>query len=352
MGFEAGRFVHILTTLFLLFVAPIAAVAQPVATIASLEGRPEVARDNRFLLSDIEQGFRFEKYDYIETNENTIVSLDVLPRGGSPGRIIVESTTALILLGYAEEVDGEAPLEVELFTGSISVSSAPVVVHRPRVSIDGTNAEFSVISGPGGGTLVIATDGIVSVTTDENVQLFAEAGDAVEIGMVGDLARTREYERTTAGSFPLFWLAERRSLLDSCIESHTEVALRRYDEAVAAWEDAYAALISERDALDEWAEQDRRGRVESIAAEDYARIEVIMEEARRQLVAYRHSVATLESLAETQPLIVAEVSVPSGLDGAQALQEIEDERLQMGRWLRQTLYSLKLFEERPQALSM
>ena len=80
---------------------------------------------------------------------------------------------------------------------------------------------------------------------------------------------------------------------------------------------------------------------------DFERLEPIMEEVRVQLVAYQQAVAMLESLADVHPLLVAEVSVDSGLDGAHALERIEEERRQRIRWLEQTLYALKLFQERP-----
>jgi len=352
MSAGARRVLRILTASILLSSACSSIAAEPVASISSLEGRPEVARGNRFLLVDIEQGFRFEALDYVETNENTIVNLELLPHGSSPARMLVEPNTSLVLMGYRTRDDsrdgaGASPLEIELFEGSLTVSGAPVLVSRPRAKIEATTAAFSVVAGPGGGTLVLATDGIVSVVTDSGVQLFAEPGDAVEVSMADDLARVREYERATAGSFPLFWLAERRALLDSRLETHAQVVLTRYERASLAWDDAYAALMSERDLLDQWTEQDRRNLVEPISVVDFERLEPIMEEVRVQLVAYQQAVAMLESLADVHPLLVAEVSVDSGLDGAHALERIEEERRQRIRWLEQTLYALKLFQERP-----
>ncbi|MFW5717726.1 MAG: FecR domain-containing protein [Spirochaetota bacterium] len=342
-------------TLFILALAVLAAgpplPADEVATVTYVDGYPEVVRDAKPLVGDVDFGFRLESFDAIRTDEASSLAISIDAETGIDADVTVEPETHFYLDLSAMRSEQSAALE--LVGGTLSViarrlagdSSLQVRTIAATMGVRGTT--FSVETGPAGELLVWADEGLVEVTNVAGRTLFASPGEAVEIDESQHVFRTLRYHRSRLAEFRREWRTQRTERMLERIPHLVRFSGRRYLAARERFVAAYGELIARRDVIDEWIDEQRRGvRPEPDSLPDAADLARVVARARATMAAFE---PLLHRIGRLEPLLgehVVGVEVRPGTTAADLIRSVNNDRRVMIERVRTVRHVLKLYAQR------
>lgn len=341
-------------TLFLLgvaFVMPPVFARDVVGEIVYLEGFPEIIRGADTVIDTVDFGFPIENYDSIRTDPESVVELQLDRATGIDATISVEPDTVFHI--NVSSLQSEQTGTVDLISGSISVVARELLGVsrlnvRTQTSVAGVRGTtFSVTTAVGGEILVSAQEGLVEVTDLGGATLFAAPGEAVELDSERNVFRNLKYTGSPA-ALRRQWLAERIDAFRANAPRVFRFYARRYLAERDAFVSAYEALMAERDIIDRWIEEDRRGiTADSITVtREKRQIAGALLRLRASMFLFEHTVTRLDRM---RPLVVEfadEIEVARGDTATDLLKLIELERAVMTRRFATVRQVLRLFSDR------
>lgn len=322
--------------------------ADEVGTVTFVQSFPEVVRDGRTLVEDVDFGFRVENLDAIRTDERSALELELDAATGIDATIAVEPDTyfALEVSDLLSEQDGS----IELIAGTVNVVARRLAgdsrfeVRTPGATMGVRGTTFAVSTAPGGEILVTTEEGLVEVTNPTGRSLFASPGEAVEVDESTSLFRTVRYDREQIAAFRAEWRERRAALF---IERAPEL-LRfwgsRYRRARDEFVEAYAQLMRRRDVIDEWLDEDRRGvrpRIERL--QDRVDLRRAVVRVRAAMVRFEPILARLDRMAPFVRGFAADVELEPGFTAADLYRTVNDDRRVMAERIATVRHVLKLY---------
>jgi hypothetical protein len=247
--------------------------AKEIGTVVYVEGAPAVFRDGREMNEPADFGFPVESYDFFRTGETDLLEISTDPAVGADARIIVQPESALYLdmsVMRPEALSTAGGSVVELVHGSLEVaverltSEAAFDVKTDSTTMGVRGTRFLVDVAVTGEVLISAEEGRVEVQDEAGNVLFAEPGRVVERGE-DDRFRNVPVELSDLSSFRRDWAAERLRRLREDPVRVLRGQARRYLDAREELGRVYRAVMSRRDVLDQWIDNDRRLRREDTA---------------------------------------------------------------------------------------
>lgn len=257
-GFTMTRLLFVPVTL----VALAAPLAAEVGSIVYLDGEVEVVRDGERIWQEIDFGFPLESYDLIRTGDNGLVELELDEPAGLTASITVEPNTSFYLDVSAQRTD--SPSGVELLGGSVRLAlqqyGAGFEVRTEAATMGVRGTVFDVVTSVRGDILVTCEEGAVVCSTDSGPELVATPGRAVE-ARVGERLRNLTVGGANLESFQREWMRDRLSEFRSTPVPLLNLYAERYFELRTGFAEAYRDLMSRRDVLDKWRQEDRLGSI-------------------------------------------------------------------------------------------
>lgn len=319
-----------------------------VGTVTFVQSFPEVVRDGRTLVEDVDFGFRVEHLDAIRTDERSALEIELDAATGIDATISVEpdTTFALDVTALLPEQDGA----IELIAGSVNVIARRLAgdsrfeVRTPGATMGVRGTTFSVTTAPGGEILVTAEEGLVEVTDPDGRALFASPGEAVEVDESTSLFRTVRYDRAQTAAFRSEWRERRAALF---VERAPEI-LRfwgsRYRRARDEFVEAYAELMRQRDVIDTWLDEDRRGVRPRIGRlQDRLDLRRAVVRARAALTRYEPILARLDRIEPFVQELAPNVELEPGFTAADLYLIVSDDRGVMAERAATVRHVLKLY---------
>jgi hypothetical protein len=248
------------------------AAAKEIGTVVYVEGAPAVFRDGEEMNEAVDFGFPVESYDFFRTGASDLLEIATDPAVGADARIILQPESALYLdmSVLRESGAGSGPRVVELVHGSLEVaveqltSEAAFEVRTDSTTMGVRGTRFLVDLAVTGDVLVSADEGRVEVRDEGGTVLFAEPGRVVERGE-DSLFRNIPVEVSELSSFRREWAAERLRRLREDPLRVLRGQARRYLDAREDLGRVYRGVMSRRDVLDQWIDNDRRLRREELS---------------------------------------------------------------------------------------
>lgn len=337
-----------LLTLVVLVLPVFAWADDVIGTVTYLEGYPEVIRNGTEVVDWVDFGFEVENYDKVETDDISLVEIEIEPSTGIDATITVQPSTVFYF--DISNLRGEQSGGVELLGGSVGVvarrlvgtSKLDVRTSSAVMGVRGTT--FSVTTAINGDILVTTTEGSVECTPAEGQPRFAVPGQAVEQTIDGTF-RNIDIEGVDAATFQRSWFKERVQAFDANAPRVIRYYGQRYLEQREQFAAAYRALLAERDIIDKWITEDEEGRIGT-------RMDVMREkrEIVGELMAVRGSLFLFERtfyrLAQMAPYARGEVltmRVAPGVTAQQLFQTVADDREVFSRRMSIVRYVMKLY---------
>ena len=328
-----------------------AAAADEIGSVTYVEGYPEVVREGKLVYEEIDFGFRLENFDSIRTNDESSMEIDFDPGTGIDGSVSVDPGTHFYV--DLSDLRSEQTGTIELVVGSVEVA-ARRLTGRSRFQVR-TNAAtmgvrgtvFSVTGGPGGELLVSTEEGLVEVTDEGGRTLYASPGEAVEVDEETSVFRSLKYDRDQVEAFRSEWRARRAALFAERAPQILGFYGRRYFRVREHFIDAYGSLMGQRDVIDEWMDEARRG-VRPGPGDRVERAELVaaLLRVRGAMVRFEPILARLDKMAPYVRELAADVELRDGLTAADLYRTVNNDRRVMAERLATVRHVLKLFAQR------
>ena len=328
-------------------VAPLAG-QDIVGEITYLEGHPEIVRDGGILHDTLDFGFAVQNYDAIQTDGESLAELRIDPSTGIDAAISVRENTQFTvqLSSLLREQTGT----IELIAGSIGViarelagrSRLNIRTHSSVAGVRGTT--FDVSTAVDGSVLVTTRDGLVEVTSRTGRALFAAPGEAVEVDDERGLVRNVRYA-VSGAEFRQLWIRERADAFAQSAPRVLRFYGRLYLDARSGFANAYRELMGQRDVIDKWIEESRKGvtggaseviREKRILAGPLLRIGMAMFE-------FEHTLVRLERMRPYVQEVLGEVDLPGGITAETLYQMLDSDRALARRRVATVRNVLKLY---------
>jgi hypothetical protein len=349
---SSNAFVVVLLVLFAVGIgAQENAEGLEVGEIIYVDGPVSVFRDGERLFDEIDFGFVFESYDFVQTAAGGIVEIQLYPETGVDAILTLQPNTAMYLDLSAVADGGGAGIEA--VTGSMAVDVSRLLrgtdldlrTETANMGVRGTVFEVDVA--PTGDVLVTASEGRVEVTTEEGDSYIASEGIAVE-GRVNAPWRNREIDEDSIARFREQWL---RDVVADLRQNAVRVFRRnaiRYNRLKDQFNDLYESIVENREIVTEWIRADRQASIL-----ERMQITQAVRELRRDLSQARRRLFLLERLHYRIAGLSRFYSqgfgagrrLP-GFDPERFFESFEDERELLEERMHMVRYVFKLYRER------
>lgn len=319
-----------------------------IGRITYLEGSPEIVRDGEVLFDTVDFGFAIENFDSVTTDTEGYVDIDIDSSTGIDATISVQPDTLFYL--DLSSLRGEQTGSIELIAGSVNVVARRLIgdsrfeIRTPAAIMGVRGTTFSVTTAVGGEMLIATDEGSVEVTQAGNT-LLAEPGEAVEINVESGIFQSIPFRQSQFDEFREQWL---RDKVSAFVENAPRV-LRfygvRYLLAREAFVRSYEVLMTHRDIIDKWIDQDRRGGIGSRveALRDKRQIVGALLRIRVSLYFFEHLFTRLERMAPYVREFAADVEIREGFTAADMYRTINNDRRVMFQRINDVRRLMKLF---------
>jgi len=344
-----NRLVHLL--LILLVPAGLVAARDVIGEIVYLEGFPEVIRGGDRVIDTVDFGFPIENLDSIRTDSDTVVELRIDGSTGIDATILVEHDTVLYV--NLTSLQSEQTGTVDLISGGVGIVARELVGLswlnvRTQNSVAGVRGTtFSVTTAVGGEILVSAEEGLVEVSDSLGTVLFASPGEAVELDSARSLFRNLKYGGP-AGELRRLWLTERTNAFRANAPAIFSFYAERYLDEREQFVSAYEALMHERDIIDRWIEENRRGVVSDAGSVMRDKQQIVGPLLRAQASGFTFE-DTMDRLDRMRPFVrenADAIELSHGDSAADLLKLLELEKGVMDRRFAAVHQVLRLYADR------
>ena len=220
--------------------------------------------------------------------------------------------------------------------------SLEVATESALMGVRGTT--FVVIVNPAGEVLVATSEGSVSCTDAQGLELYAEPGQVVE-QLPGESFRTIPVAVSSLEEFQRDWYAERLEVFKAnALKAIRQYGLR-YFELRERFEESYHALQGERQILRKWYEEDRRGQIGGRMAvmREKKRLLVHLFELRKTLFIFERVYFRLAELERYYEEGYGRGSLQPGLSTGEFFRQFEQDRRVLERQMAEVRYVIKLY---------
>ncbi len=341
----------LVAALILIPVLAVVSIEEPVGEVVYLEGSPNLVRGGVSLDHAVDFGTRVLNYDQVVTGGADFAEVALDPATGIDALIRVHPGSTFYF--DITSLRGNQRGGVELLSGTVSLnvrrllgdSELEVRTQGAIMGVRGT--QFDVAIGVNGDLLVTASEGRVVCRDDGGRTLFATPSQAVEQGFDGRF-RNVPVAVSDIETFRREWLTER---IEAFQDSPLEV-LRyysgRYYELRGRFNEVYRELLENRDVLDKWMQEDRRGIVGSRMEQLREKRELIGDllGIRRVLFVFERVYYRLLELEANLPPGVAGRPLAGGRTVGDFLSELRRDRRVLGERMQTVRYIFRLYAER------
>ena len=326
-------------------------IEAPVGEVVYVEGRPNLVRRGSALDEPVDFGTQILNYDQLLTGGADFAEVALDPATGIDALIRVHPGSTFYF--DITSLRGNQRGGVELLSGTVSLnvrrllgdSELEVRTQGAIMGVRGT--QFDVTIGVNGDLLVTASEGRVVCRDDAGSTLFATPSQAVERGFDGRF-RNVPVAVSDIETFRREWLAERIAAFRGSPLEVLRYYSGRYYELRGRFNDAYRELLENRDVLDKWMQEDRRGIIGSRAEQLREKRELIGEliRIRRVLFIFERVYYRLLELEANLPPGVAGRPLAGGRTVGDFVSELRRDRRVLGERMQTVRYVFRLYAER------
>lgn len=333
---------------FLVLISTALWANDPIGSVTYLEGYPEVIRNGGEIFDWIDFGFEVENYDQVETDDGSIVEIQIDASTGIDASVTVQPSTVFYF--DLSSLRGEQNGGIELLGGSVEVVARRLVGNskldvRTSTAVMGVRGtKFSVTTAINGDILVTTTEGSVEVTPDSGEPRYAVPGQAVEQTIEG-VFRNISIEGVDADAFRRSWFQDRVAAFDANASRVISFFGGRYLEQRETFAEAYRNLLSQRDIIDKWIGEDEEGRIGSRADVMREKRELFGELARirQSLFLFERTYYRLAQMAPYAGGDVLTMQIAPGVDAGQLFEIVAEDRRVFTRRMAIVRYVMKLY---------
>ena len=337
--------------------AAVATAQDPIGEISYVEGYPELVRDGDLLPDAIDFGFVVENFDSIGTTDGSFVEVTIDPSTGIDATISIQPDTrfSFDVTGLRHEQTGV----IDLVAGTISVvaralaGDSALEVHSASAVMGVRGTTFSVSTAISGEILVSAEQGEVEVSGDGVESTTAEPGFAVEFDPLAGRVRRLQYSPARLAAFRSSWLREREAAFRSNAPDLVAEYGNRYLDAREQFTGAYARLMSYRQILDEWVDENRRGLRLPLGTRVRNRSTLVgtLLRARAGMRQVVRLSALLERMAPYVAPIASQIVVTADVSGLGLFRMVEQDQRILQERVATVMQALKLYALRNDGLA-
>ena len=226
-----------------------------------IDGEVEVYREGQALdwtLVDI--GLTLASYDLLETFKNSSAEIELTLPQSDGAYIKVKENTAFYF--DIKNLDGKKQTNFQMLAGSILfkirrlTASGEVLINTESATMGVRGTEFMVTAAADGSLLITCTEGLVSCTDKQGMELYARPGLAVE-KISGESSRTISLKTEEIDAFRESWLKTREEVFKAAAGVFVKTYALRYLDFLPAFQDAYDELVKNYEVLKSAATGDR-----------------------------------------------------------------------------------------------
>lgn len=327
---------------------------EKIGEIVYLEDEVEVVRNGETIdPGDVQIGMEIENFDFLSTSSSGYAEIEIASRRAPAFTVKVSPDTTFFF--EINNINGKEKTSLGMITGSLSLRVKKITgareleVRTESATMGVRGTSFEVTTAPGGEVLITCDEGRVSCTDEEGKELTAEPGRAVE-KRPGELFQEVPVAVSDLKSFRRNWYAERFGVF----RANALKAIRRYAERYARLKNefraAYQGLMGEREVLDKWFQEDRRGKVG-------AKIEMMRE--KKRLIGHLFKIRRVLFIFERVYFRLAELNayhnqgygkgtIRPGLTTDAFFAAFNREKRELGKQMARVRYIVKLYAGRNQ----
>lgn len=339
--------------LFLLLISALTASAagqDRIGEISYLEDEVTVVRNNRTLgPEEVEIGMEVQNLDLLKTNKTGHVEISL----EAPRAAVVKVSPGTTFYLELNSLGKDKRTTVGAITGNISVKlqklaanqQVNVVTESALMGARGT--VFEVTLSPAGDLLVICSEGQVVCTDEQGQAVNVEPGTVAEQRSGEGLLRV-PVAVSDLESFRRDWYAERLDVFKANPRKAILFYALRYRDLRERFNKAFAALAGERQLLNKWYEEDRRGQVggNMEILREKKRIIGHLLELRKTLFLLERVYYRLSELQEYYRQGYGEGVLQGSLTAKAFFQAFDRDRDELARKMTEVRYLTKLYAKR------
>jgi hypothetical protein len=320
--------------------------------ITYLENQLTVVRNNRTLdSSGVEIGMEVQNLDLLKTGRTGYAELGL----DDPQSATIKLSPGTTFYLERSAVGRGRRTSIGAITGSITVkvqklaASQQVQVASESALMGVRGTTFEVTLSPTGDLLVSCSEGEVVCREESGAQISAVPGTVVS-QPAGEVFRSQPVAVSDLDRFRQEWYAERLEVF----KANPLKAIRFYALRYAALRDrfnrAYAALARERQVLEKWYDEDRRGQVggNMEILREKRRIIAHLLELRKVLFVFERIHFRLSELEEYWRQGYGEGTLEGSLTTRAFFQALDRDREVLERRMAEVRYLTKLYARRNQ----
>jgi hypothetical protein len=323
-----------------------------IGEISYLENELAVVRNNRTLApANVDIGMEIQNLDLFKTGKTGVAELALDdPRSA---RIKLSPGTTFYLEQGA--VGKGKRTSVGAITGTVAVkvqklgANQQVQVSSESAVMGARGTSFEVTLSPAGDLLVTCSEGEVVCTEEDGRELTAVPGSVVTQPAGEDFQRV-PVAVSDLQRFRQEWYAERLEVLKANALKAIRAYALRYLALRERFSRAYAALARERQVLEKWYEEDRRGKVGGnmeILREKKLLIAHLVE-LRKVLFVFERVYFRLAELEDYYRQGYGEGALEGSLTSGAFFQAFDRDRAVLERRMAEIRYLTKLYAKRNQ----
>ncbi len=316
------------------------------------EGSVELMRNGEVYQEDeFNIGDEIENEDLITTHRDGLLEAEINAEDSPQTTVKIAPNTVFVF--EISKVKGKSDTAIGIITGSLKAKvnklkpsqSFRVTSDTAVLGVRGTT--FNVTAPPSGDILVTCEEGSVLCTDDEGNSAIAKPGTVVE-KKVGEMFREIPVSVSSLADFRRDWYAERIEVLKANALKAIRDFSKRYYRLYDQFNEEYRALISEREVINKWINEDRNHKIGS-------RMEVMREKKRiighifklrRILFIFERIYFRLAELNEYYRQGYGRGMIDSNTSSADFFKSFNAQKRELSRKMSMVRYVLKLYAKR------
>jgi hypothetical protein len=337
-------------------VLAVMAVDDVIGEVVYIEGDVTLYRDSEILDYYLDFGTEVENFDHLEVGPDGFIEIEIYRSTGIGSTIKVNSNSALYLditslqtsqRGGVELLNGTASFNVAQLVGG---SQLDIRTSNATMGVRGT--EFDVQIAVNGEVLLSTSEGRVEVTTDTDEVLYSVPGQVVQRGDDNGWENL-PVATTELESFRRNWITDRIEAYRANPGRALRFYATRYIELKDRFIDAYVDLMRNRDVIESWIQEDRRGEIGGTATRLRQKRQLVgaLLRLRAVLFMYERVYYRIVDLYGLFQEGIGSGTITQGLDAARFFRQFRDEQSTFAQRMIEVRYILKLYALRNEGRS-
>jgi hypothetical protein len=338
----------LMAVLLTVFVSAGIFAAPPAGEIVYLEGRVDILRDGRKIDAyQVDIGFLIEEFDMVETGSDGFVEFALTSSYGGGATVTVQPGTSFYFEGV--ESDDRKETQFAAMAGSMGyrvkkLSGNEAFRVRTESAVMGVRGtEFDVTISPEGSVLVACGEGLVEVADEkEGGSYVSQPGQVVE-QLTEQGLQPRRVSPSELEAFRTEWVSLREEVFKRGAPTFIKSYAQRYLSYLPKFEEAYAELESNRDALKRFEGGGSGGSLGSVF-QAKRKVSPAVVKMRSILPMFEHVFFRLQTLERYHAQGVGRGMINSRTSSERFFTSYSREAQQIKRRISETYFLLRLYQ--------